>query len=71
MESSIIKRERVLVAPAGASPARPAKTACAPVRKAEPVVVGGHVRAIEVTCGCGDVLLVELEYADDAQGGSR
>jgi hypothetical protein len=72
MEPSIIKRERVRLGeppqtrpgPAGLVPA-PARAATAACRapRAELVRVAGEVRAIELTCACGEVTLVEIELA--------
>jgi hypothetical protein len=63
MESGIIKHQRVRLASAG----EPATTAADPAACARPkqaVLVdrGGQPRAIEFTCGCGEVTLVELVY---------
>ena len=82
MEPSIIKRERVRLGeppqarpqPTGlaGAPARGAPAACrAP--QAELVRVAGEVRAIELTCACGEVTLVESELAaaEAWNGGER
>lgn len=71
---SVIKRERVrLEAPqpnagAGSGEASHASTAGRESRDApgatqlELIEADGRVRAIQVTCGCGEVALIELEY---------
>lgn len=67
MESNIIKRERVQIGKTGgASPAaRNADAGCAArAPKVQAVSVAGHVHAIEVTCACGEVMLVELDYPE-------
>lgn len=69
MEPSIIKRERVRFGGPEAAQARePAarnasRTTCRPSRRAELVTLAGVVHAIEVTCSCGEVTLVEVELA--------
>ncbi|MCE9593756.1 MAG: hypothetical protein K8S98_06150 [Planctomycetes bacterium] len=30
--------------------------------------VDGKLRALEITCSCGETMVVELDYADDAKG---
>jgi hypothetical protein len=37
---------------------------CAPLPGARLLRADGVVRAIEVTCACGEVTVLELEYAD-------
>ena len=37
--------------------------ACAPAQGARLLRTDGVVRAIEVTCSCGDVTVIELEYS--------
>ena len=68
---SIIKRRSIQLEPAapagsahaphvaGRSNARAAAGASARLLRAD-----GVVRAIEVTCACGDVTVIELDYAD-------
>lgn len=70
MESSIIKRERVQVGRSGAAAAsrRAAEPGSAPcAAKAQAVVVAGLVHGIEVTCACGEVMLVELDYPETTE----
>jgi len=66
MGTSIIKHDRVRVGepcPARQQGAKPGASAAArPAKKAELVRHDGEVRAIEVTCACGEVTLVEVEY---------
>ena len=74
MESNIIKRERVQVAKTGAAAAlaRNADTGCAArAPKVQAVSAGGHVHAIEVTCACGEVMLVELDYPERSAEAQR
>ena len=80
----VIKRDQVQVEETRAAPAaRPAKTA-APTAAADHVSrvdalrvrvrtlrVEGRVRAIEVTCACGEVSLVELDYAPSPAPATR
>lgn len=70
MGASIIKHDRVRfgeASPARAQAAKPgAPSAARPAKKVELVRHEGEVRAIEVTCACGEVTLVEVEY--EAQG---
>ena len=65
---SVIKRERVRVED-GTCPANGGQTlsdACAGTGTPRPglrlVEANGRVHAIEVTCRCGEVSLIELEY---------
>ena len=66
MGTSIIKHDRVRVGePCAARPqaAKPGAPATArPAKRVELVRHDGEVRAIEVTCACGEVTLVEVEY---------
>jgi methylphosphotriester-DNA--protein-cysteine methyltransferase len=68
MEPNIIKRERVRFGAPALTEAGPrAAPRCKPQgRKAELVTVAGAVRAIEVTCSCGEMTLVEIELAGAA-----
>jgi hypothetical protein len=68
---SVIKKEHVRLAegppptehpdvrPDGSQPAR-----CAPVPGVRLVRLDGRVQAIEVTCRCGEVTVLDLEYGD-------
>jgi hypothetical protein len=68
MESSIIKRERVQFGPVAGASRKHTEAGSAPrAAKAQAVVVAGVVQAIEVTCACGEVLLVELEYTETTE----
>ena len=74
MESNIIKRERVQVEKtcAAAAPARNADDCCAArAPKVQAVSSGGQVHAIEVTCACGEVMLVELDYEETSREAQR
>lgn len=61
----VIKKERVRGVGASA-PRPPAKDvpadACAAAPSVRAIRLDGRVRALEVTCPCGTVSLVELEY---------
>jgi len=46
------------------SPATP-RERCAPTPGVRLVRVEGRVQAIELTCRCGDVSVLEIEYEDD------
>ena len=80
----VIKREQVQVegTRAAARAARPAKTPAPPAAdhvahtdalrvRVRTLRVEGRVRAIEVTCACGEVSLVELEYAPSGAPATR
>ena len=47
------------------SPAAP-RERCVPTPGVRLVRVEGRVQAIELTCRCGDVSVLEIEYAEDA-----
>ncbi|MEM7306777.1 MAG: hypothetical protein AAF682_08905 [Planctomycetota bacterium] len=76
----IIKRDNVRLeaAPPAAAAARAGEgeARCAPQTDARLLRVDGVVRAIEVTCSCGEVTVLELAVqldadADAAPGGSQ
>ena len=61
----VIKKDRVHVDESGeASPAPRAEAPHAPVPGVRLVRVEGRVQAIEVTCRCGDVSVLEIDYED-------
>ncbi len=65
----IVKRDQVRYEPQG-GPQSVGQRSCASTRgkQARLVRVEGIVRAIEFTCACGEVSLLELEFDDaDAQ----
>jgi hypothetical protein len=67
MQHSIIKKELVRLAEAGAP--TPQQAAARPARHAKGVQllrVGGRVRALELSCSCGERSVIELEYPDDS-----
>jgi hypothetical protein len=67
MQHSIIKKELVRLAEAGAQAPQPA--AARPARHAKGVQllrVGARVRALELTCSCGERSVIELEYPDES-----
>lgn len=57
----IIKKDRVV--PAGTEPTA-SKRRRAHARVARLLSVEGDVRAIEFQCSCGEISVIELEYAD-------
>ena len=78
---SVIKRQCVRLEEAGdeartrRGPARPAGAGAASAVPADAegtalrlIRVDGQVRAIEVTCACGDVSVIELDYEDHGGG---
>ncbi len=69
---SIIKRESVRLDVARPAPGAAPRAACksAPKRSARLLRADGVVRAIEVTCACGEVLVLELEF-DPARPGAK
>lgn len=69
MQHSIIKRELVRLAEAGAAPAGARATAPRAARHQKSVQlvrVGARVRALELVCSCGEKSVIELEYPDDS-----
>jgi len=62
----IIKRHRITTAAPTERPAAPrtAPKAPRPQQSARPIFVDGRLTAIEVTCSCGEVMVVEIEYAN-------
>ncbi|MCK6445378.1 MAG: hypothetical protein L6Q99_03215 [Planctomycetes bacterium] len=71
---SIIKHHavRLDVEPGHDAPTGPAAAVAAKARaprhgqkKVELVRADGKVRALEITCACGEKTVVELDYADD------
>ncbi len=68
MQHSIIKKELVRLAEAGAPPAPARGTAPRAARHAKSVQllrVGARVRAVELTCSCGERSVIEFDYPDD------
>lgn len=70
-QRSIIKHHAVRLdaesthdAPAGAGAAK-ARAPRTGQKKVELVRADGKVRALEITCACGEKTVVELDYADD------
>ena len=69
MQHSIIKKELVRLAEAGAppTPARaPATRSARHPKTVQLVRVAGRVRAVELTCSCGERSVIELEYPEDS-----
>lgn len=62
--SPIIKRDHVTLTTAEQAPARPRR---GHARAANLLSVDGQVRAIEVSCTCGEKLVVELDYEQAVQ----
>lgn len=64
--------ERVIVKHHHIVERRPVNVAAQRALDAEPRVrlvhEGGHVRALEVVCACGERITVELTYPEDAAG---
>ena len=62
----VIKSHRITTAEPTDRPAnhRPAASAPRPQQSAHPVFVDGRLTAIEVTCSCGEVMVIEVEYAN-------
>lgn len=70
MHEVIIKRRRVRVAPEAARPigaAGRAEGACRVEKGVRLLEADGRVHAIELTCSCGEVSVVELDYAAPAR----
>ena len=73
----VIKRDQVQVegARAAALPARPAKAPAAPASgpctRVRALRVEGRVRAVEITCSCGEASLVELDYVPTPDAPAR
>jgi hypothetical protein len=68
---SIIKHASVRLdaGPSAVSPALPKNRASRAGQKhVELLRVDGRVRALEITCACGETTVVELDYADDPKG---
>ena len=61
---SVIKRESVRFDAARPAPGAAPRAACkgGPKQAARLLRAGGVVRAIEVTCACGEVTVLELEF---------
>lgn len=67
MNHGIIKKDRVVMpgSAAGAgSPTGLGQTRQVCAKSARPLMHDGRVRAIEVTCSCGEKTLVELELEE-------
>ena len=62
----IIKRDHVRVdtsvRPAAPAAVEPMAPACQPAKRVELVRLEGVVRAIELTCSCGEVTVLELAF---------
>jgi hypothetical protein len=67
MQPVIIKRERVNLTPGAAASARVRPEREAHRAQVRTVVDQGVVVALEVTCGCGEVSLVELRFPESAE----
>lgn len=66
----IIKHDRVrLDGQAAALPAR-GTTRNGGSKQVELLRVDGVVRAIQVTCACGEMTVIELDYAQETKGGT-
>jgi len=68
MQHSIIKKELVRLAEAGAPPAPTrgaAPRAARPPKAVQLLRVGSRVRAVELTCSCGEKSVIEFEYPED------
>jgi hypothetical protein len=69
--SAIIKKKNVRQVEPGAQPSPAAPLPRRPQRgkkKVELLRVQGRVRALELTCSCGEKTVVELGYGDEAPG---
>jgi hypothetical protein len=65
----VIKRERIHSGPTPRDPGRNGQkpTARPAARKGARLIhVDGRLQAIEVTCACGDVMVIEIEYESEA-----
>ncbi len=58
----VIKRDRIRVVPAGPKPARAKASASHDEKAVRLVRVDGRVQAIELTCTCGQVSVLEIDY---------
>lgn len=70
---SIIKHELVRVEAPAATQADPAgreRKECTTEPTARVVELEGRAHAIEVTCGCGEVIVLELDYGEGNQNPS-
>jgi hypothetical protein len=70
--STIIKKNRVRQVEPGTQPSPEAPLPRRPQRgrkKVELLRVQGRVRALELTCSCGEKTVVELDYAGEAPDG--
>ncbi len=65
----VIKRHRVRTGPTPSRPTEPGPRAGAPpIQKGARLVhVDGRLHAIEVTCSCGEVMLIEIDYEGAAE----
>jgi hypothetical protein len=63
---SIVKKQFVQVdAPRPAQPSRAGRAAASRCEKGlRPLRIEGVVRAVEITCSCGETTVVELEYPE-------
>ena len=69
--SPIIKGRFVCAAHPEAAPARgdgvrPSRTRASHEKRLELLRIGQRVHALELTCSCGEVTLVELDYPEDS-----
>ena len=67
MNHGIIKKDRVVLtgsAPGNSGAAAPGQTRQICAKSARPLMHEGRVRAIEITCSCGEKTLVELELEE-------
>ena len=68
---TIIKRQRVQLEstsriPTYSNPASARDTGCEQPKSVRTVDVGGRIQAIELTCACGEVTVIELDYENGA-----
>lgn len=72
LQSVVIKRERVALgepgpAPAGRADARAQAHPPFAAPSVRPIEQGGMIVALELTCSCGEVSLVELRYPSNPE----
>lgn len=70
---SIIKKEHVReLEPGAARPAAAEPSGRRHAKSVELLDLDGRVHAIQLTCSCGEVSVIDLEYPEDpAPGGAR
>lgn len=66
MTQGIIKRDRVVL-PGALAPATLRSSATPCKKSVRTVLHEGLVRALEITCSCGETTLVELEIEEKSQ----